>query len=65
MHDGYMMNWQKCKCTTEQTASGNGCVYCNPEQAYFIAIEQANKARENEHEREKQKYITESDKSGH
>ena len=44
MHDA-LMNWQKCQCTREQTTSGNGCVHCNPEKAYFLANEQADKER--------------------
>lgn len=46
MHDGYVMNWQKCKCTRLETATGNGCIHCNPEKAYFIANAQADKERE-------------------
>ena len=45
MHDGYVMNWQKCKCTRLETATGNGCIHCNPEKAYFIANAQADKER--------------------
>ena len=44
MHDA-LMNWQKCNCTVQQTTTGNGCLYCNPERAYYIAHEQAEKER--------------------
>jgi hypothetical protein len=29
--------WKSCGCTQLQTASGNGCLQCNPEKAYEIA----------------------------
>lgn len=32
-----MSNWTPCGCTHQQTASGNGCLQCNPESAYEVA----------------------------
>jgi len=32
-----MSNWEHCGCTHLETASGNGCLKCNPESAYEVA----------------------------
>lgn len=37
-----MSNWVECDCTRIARVSGNGCIQCNPEKAYFIAKNRPN-----------------------
>ena len=32
-----MSNWIDCGCPRIDRVSGNGCIQCNPEKAYFVA----------------------------
>lgn len=48
-----MSNWEHCGCTQLETASGNGCLKCNPEFAYEIAQQLWREAKERKEAEEK------------